>query len=119
MARSTLPFEGTRATAAGQASPAVAAAVQPFDNTDSMVLYNMSTTEGVLIAIRTAPVSSANPPATSVYLPPDSALTLPIGDVSSRPPYGTAVGEQTVYYSTTTAAGTAEVAITHLNNLDR
>jgi len=119
MARSNLPFEGTRATAAGQASPAAAATVQPYDNTDSLVLYNLSTTEAVLVAIRTAPVTTANPPTTSVYLPPDSAITLPLGDVSSRPPYGTAAGEQSVYYSTTTAAGTATVAITHLNNLDR
>jgi hypothetical protein len=119
MARSDLPFEGTVTTAAGQGSPAVPANVQPFDNTDSIVIYNRSTTEDVVLKIRTAPVTDANTPDESTFLPADSGFTLPLGDVSSRPPYGTGVGQQSVYYSTTSATGTADVKITHLNNLDR
>lgn len=119
MARSDLPFEGTVVTAAGQDNPAVAANVQPFDNTDSIVIYNSSLTEDVVLKIRTAPVTDSNAPDESVFLPRDSGFTLPLGDVSSRPPYGTGAGEQSVYYSTTSPTGTAAVKITHLNNLDR
>jgi hypothetical protein len=119
MARSDLPFEGTTVTAPGQGSAASPALVQPFDNTDSLLIYNASLTEAVVIKIRTAPVSDANDPDESTYLPADSAITLPLGDVSSRPPYGTEAGQQSVYYSTTSPAGTAAVKITHLNNLDR
>lgn len=119
MPTSTLPFEGTVATAAGQDNPAVAANIQPFDNTDSIVIYNSSLTEDVVLKIRTAPVTDANVPDESVFLPADSGFTLPLGDVSSRPPYGTGVGQKSVYYSTTSATGTAAVKITNLNNLDR
>jgi len=118
MARSSLPFDGTTVTAANTATAAATAAVQPFDNTDSVVLYNTSSAEAVVVAIRTAPVATANPAATSVYLPPESALTLPLGDVSKRSPYGTAAGEETIYYSTTSASATADVKVSYLNNQD-
>jgi hypothetical protein len=118
MALSSLPFDGTTVTAPNQATAAAAAAVQPYDNTDTIVLYNESTTDGVLVQVRTAPVAGANPAASSVYVPPASALTLPLGDVGSRQPYGTGAGQETVYYSSDNAAATASVRIAYLNNND-
>ncbi len=118
MARSLLPFDGSTVTAANTGSAAAVAGVQPFDNTDSVILYNASSAEAVLVAVRTAPVSNTNPAATSIYLPPESALTLPLGDVSKREPYGTGAGQQTLYYSTTSGSATAAVKITYLNNQD-
>jgi hypothetical protein len=117
MAQSAQPYDGAIATAAGQADPAAVANVQPFDNTDSFSVYNKSSTLGILLKIRIAPVADANAQASSVYIPPSSAMTLPLGDTSHRPPYGTGVGQTTIYYSTD-APGTAEVAITYFNNLE-
>jgi|LauGreSBDMM110SN_4_FD.fasta_scaffold488076_1 hypothetical protein len=118
MAQSALPFDGATATAAGQSDPAAVANVQPFDNTDTFSVYNKSSAVGVFVKIRTAPVADANPQVSSVYIPPSSAMTLPLGDTSHRPPYGTGVGQTTIYYSTDAAGTTAEVAITYFNNLE-
>jgi hypothetical protein len=118
MAQSNLPFDGTTATAAPQSAPAAVAGVQPFDNTDTFTVYNKSALVGILIKIRTAPVVAANASADSVYIPPASAMTLPLGDTSHRPPYGTAAGQTTVYYSSDHAVDSAEIAITYLNNIE-
>jgi hypothetical protein len=118
MAQSTLPFNGTFATAAPQSSPAAVAGVQPFDNTDTFTVYNKSALVGILIKIRTAPVADANTVEESVYIPPASAMTLPLGDTSHRPSYGTAAGQTTIYYSSDHAVDSAEIAISYLNNIE-
>ena len=118
MAQSNLPYDGTTATAAPQSSPAAVAGIQPFDNTDTFTVYNKSASVGILIKIRTAPVADANGAANSVYIPPASAMTLPLGDTSHRPPYGAAAGQTTIYYSSDDAVGSAEIAITYLNNIE-
>lgn len=118
MGQSSLPFDGAIATATGQLDPAAVANVQPSDNTDTFCVYNKSSLVGVFVKIRIAPIIDANPPETSVYVPPSSAMTLPLGDTSHRPPYGTAAGQTTIYYSTDAAGTTAEVAITYFNNLE-
>jgi hypothetical protein len=118
MAQSNLPFDGTTATAAPQSSPAAVAGIQPFDNTDTFTVYNKSASVGILVKIRTAPVAVANDPNESVYIPPASAMTLPLGDTSHRPPYGTAAGQTTIYYSSDHAVDSAEIAITYLNNIE-
>jgi len=118
MPQSSKPFDGAIATAAGQLDPAVAANTQPFDNTDTFLVYNQSVAVGVYVKIRTAPVLDANDPGSSVYVPPASAITLPLGDTSHRPPYGTGAGQTSIYYSTDAAATTAGVAITYLNNIE-
>lgn len=118
MPQSSMPFDAAIATAAGQLDPAVAANTQPFDNTDTFIVYNKSAAAGVYIKIRTAPVIDANDPASSVYVPPSSSITLPLGDTSHRPPYGTGVGQSSIYYSTDAAGITAQVAITYINNIE-
>jgi len=119
MPKSTNAFDATTATATGQTVAAAVATIQPYDNTDSVVVLNQSTTETVYVQVRTAPVAAANAIASSTPVPPESAITFPIGDVSTRNPYSVAAGEQTLYYSTGTAVGTASVAITYLNSQSR
>jgi hypothetical protein len=114
MALSSIPFEGTVATAPANVNAAAAASVQPYDNTNSVIVYNTNTTKAVLIQVRTAPVGTAND-STTTYLPPLSAITLPIGDVSNRDPFSTVNGQKTIYYTTDDAAATSSVRVTYIN----
>lgn len=114
MALSSLPFEGTTVTAPANAGAAAAATIQPYDNTQSVILYNTNTTKAVLIQVRTAPVATAND-ATATYLPAQSAITLAIGDVSKRAPFSTAAGQKTIYYTTDDAVASSSVRVTYVN----
>jgi hypothetical protein len=115
MATSPDPFTATNVTAPVNGAAAIAATVQPADNTTTVVVYNEDAATTLLVAIATAPVVAAVAKATSVHVPAASSITLNIGDVGNRGVFGTGAGEKTLYYSADSAGATCVGRITYVN----
>ena len=83
VANSNKPFVGTSASVtAGTASTPT---TSPFDNTHTVIVYNESSSNKLYVAYTD---QTSIPEADAVVIPTNSTLTLPIGTISERCPFG-------------------------------